>query len=189
MFVRCWLGLGLVGLLTTTAVFAQDTEADYSSDELAAILSRNAAPVFGADELATILTPVATRGLDPGSGIDPGAPGSGVVPDLKVHFAFNSSQLSPAARAQLDELATAIEMDPLSSYRFRIGGHTDAAGSDEYNEWLSRERATAVTSYLLEQHGIAGGRLQPVGFGERELALPEKPNDGANRRVEIVTLN
>lgn len=188
MNMRYWLGLGLAASLCATPALAQEETPGYSADELAAILSRNADPVVGAEELAAILNPVRTRGLTAGTGIDAGAPGSGVVPDLKVRFGFNSSELSSSSRRQLDELGRAMQMDALRSLRFQIGGHTDSAGSDQYNEWLSQERAGAVAAYLSQQYGIGGDRLQAVGFGERELADPQDPKSGVNRRVEVRTI-
>jgi outer membrane protein OmpA-like peptidoglycan-associated protein len=189
MMKRLWLCLGLAASLWAAPALGQEPTSGYSADELATILKRDADPTFNADELAAILTPVRTRGLTAGTGIEPGSPGSGVVPDLKVRFGFDSAELEPTSKAQLDELGRALQTEDLRSYRFQIAGHTDAAGSDQYNEWLSQQRASAVASYLTNQHGVTGDRLQAMGLGERELADPQNPTDGVNRRVEIRTLN
>jgi outer membrane protein OmpA-like peptidoglycan-associated protein len=186
---RFWLGLGLAASLWAAPTLGQETAPGYSADELAAILMRDADPTFNADELAAILNPVRTRGLTAGTGIQPGSPGSGVVPDLKVRFGFDSAELEPSARAQLDEFGRALQTDTLRSYRFQIAGHTDAAGSDQYNERLSQQRASAVASYLTDRHGVTTDRLQALGLGERELADPQNPSDGVNRRVEVRTLD
>jgi outer membrane protein OmpA-like peptidoglycan-associated protein len=111
-----------------------------------------------------------------------------VVPDLQIHFEFNSAELTEQARLQLDQLGEALNKDALLSYSFQIGGHTDAAGSEVYNDWLSQERADAVVTYLAEQHQVDPGRLDPVGFGERQLFDPSQPRGGMNRRVEVRTL-
>ena len=176
------LGLGLAVSLSAAPVLAQGVEPSYTADELAAILNRDGGS-------AAIGSPVQTRGLTAGQGVDAGAPGSGVVPDLRVTFAFGSADLTPEARAQLDELGQALKMDALTSFRFRISGHTDAVGSDDYNEWLSQERAASVASYLEGQHGVESERLQAIGLGEREMADPQNPRSGTNRRVEIRTLD
>lgn len=183
---RLWLGLGLALSMSVTPALGQDSS--YSSDEPAAILEGAPSPEFGAEDLSAILTPLRTRGLTAGTGIEPGEPGSGVVPDLKITFGFDSAELTPQARAQLDELGRAMRSDPLRTFGFRISGHTDAAGSEAYNEWLSQERAESVTSYLAEEHGIDTERLEPLGFGERELADWDNPMSGVNRRVEVRTL-
>lgn len=186
IMMRFWLGLGLAASISATPALGQDSS--YSGEEPAAILERAPSPEFGADELSAILTPMRTRGLTAGTGIEPGAPGSGVVPDLKINFGFDSAELTPEARAQLDELARAMRSEPLRTFSFRIGGHTDAAGSEAYNDWLSQERANAVAEYLAEQHGISGDRLQASGLGERELADADNPMSWVNRRVEVRTL-
>lgn len=186
MTMRFWLGLGLAASMLAAPAFGQDSS--YSEDDPAAMLERAPTPEFGADDLAVILNPMRTRGLTAGTGIEPGAPGSGVVPDLKITFGFDSADLTDQARAQLDELARAMKSEPLRTFRFRIGGHTDAAGSESYNEWLSGERAASVARYLAEEHGIESERLEPIGFGERELADLEDPLSGINRRVEVRTL-
>jgi outer membrane protein OmpA-like peptidoglycan-associated protein len=190
MMTRFWLSLGLAAsLLAAGPALGQEPTQGYSADELAAILERDADPTFNADELAAILTPIRTRGLTPGTGIEPGSPGSGVVPDLKVRFGFDSAELAPAAKTQLDELGRALQTENLQAYRFRIAGYTDASGSEQYNERLSQQRASAVASYLTSQHGVTTDRLQALGLGERELADPQNPNDGVNRRVEVRTLD
>jgi hypothetical protein len=85
---------------------------------VAEFLTRDADPIFWADELAVILNPVCTRGLVAGTGVDPGAPGSGVIPELKVRFSFGSFERPPAARAQLVELGGALQMSILRAYQF-----------------------------------------------------------------------
>jgi len=111
------------------------------------------------------------------------------VPDLRVNFEFGSADLTPEARAQLDELARAMQTDLLRPYQFKIAGHTDSVGSDEYNEWLSEMRAKSVVSYLSEERGIAPERLWGEGLGEREPAMPEDTKNWVNRRVEVRTLD
>ena len=159
----------------------------------APVLAQQNAPAYTADQFVAILKPTAkprTRGLAPGAGLAAeGMPGSGVVPDLKVWFNFNSAELSPDSRATLDELGKALQSDELGGLRFEIGGHTDAKGSNRFNEELSRRRALAVTSYLEESFGIDARRLRSQGYGEERLADPQSPNSGINRRVEIRTIN
>ena len=191
---RLWLGLGLVASLCAASALGQEAPQRYSADELTAILKRNTSPEFSADELANILDParqqpqVRTRSLSPGAGVEPGTPGSGVVPDLRIRFEYNSEALTPDARAQLDELGAALQTEALRPYRFEIGGHTDAVGSAGYNQQLSQRRAASVASYLSER-GVGPDRLDPVGYGEERLADQQDPESGVNRRVEIRTLN
>ena len=108
--------------------------------------------------------------------------------DMRVHFEFDSDTLTPEAHEPLDELAEAINSNALADYRFRLEGHTDALGSDEYNQDLSDRRAASVSNYLTNVHGIDTGRLESIGFGESQLAAQDDPTSGLNRRVRVVKL-
>ncbi len=108
--------------------------------------------------------------------------------DMRVNFAFDSAELLPDAKEALDQLGKAMTTEALNSYRFRLEGHTDAVGTDEYNQGLSERRAAAVETYLVEALRIARDRLDAVGFGESKLLDPEHPTNGVNRRVRVVKL-
>jgi outer membrane protein OmpA-like peptidoglycan-associated protein len=107
--------------------------------------------------------------------------------DLNIPFEFNSSELQPQAAAQLRQLQSALTSESLIKYRFMVAGHTDGKGSPQYNQQLSERRAEAVKRYLVN-NGVAASRLEAVGFGANHLALPDRPEDAANRRVEIRNL-
>ena len=210
MVPRTWISLGFAGMVLANPAFAQS----YSADELATMLRPGpGTPSYSADELAAILKPggpgmgqtVRTRSLRAGQGqgqgaaagdgaaagvtANAGAAGSGVVPDLKIQFGLNSAELTRGAKATLDELGKALQRDDLRTLRFRVAGHTDATGSDKVNEELSRRRAASVVSYLPQSVGIEPGRLEAVGYGEKELMDWKNPNNSVNRRVEVRTMN
>lgn len=107
---------------------------------------------------------------------------------LLVLFKYNSADLTPQARRQLDAVASALKSPKLDRYRFELQGHTDATGGEEYNLALSEQRAKAVFDYLVQQHGIDPQRLTAVGVGERDLLDPNNPTAEVNRRVKIVNL-
>jgi outer membrane protein OmpA-like peptidoglycan-associated protein len=107
--------------------------------------------------------------------------------DLNIAFEFNSSDLQPQAAAQLKQLRSALTSESLLKDRFMVAGHTDARGSAQYNQQLSTRRAVAVKRYLVD-NGIGAERLQAVGYGSEHLALPDRPEDPSNRRVEIRNL-
>jgi OmpA-OmpF porin, OOP family len=107
--------------------------------------------------------------------------------DLAVNFDFNSATLTPTARKILDNLAAAMTSD-LDAYKFELEGHTDASGSDAYNQALSERRAQAVREYLVEQHHVQPQRLEAVGKGERDLLDPANPDAAVNRRVRVINL-
>ena len=67
-----------------------------------------------------------------------------------------------------------------------LEGHTDATGSDPYNQALSERRADAVRDYLVEQHHIEPQRLVAVGKGKKDLLDPANPEAAVNRRVRVI---
>ncbi len=103
---------------------------------------------------------------------------------LPVRFDFDSADILPSARPQLDALAEGIKLLPPGS-RVVIEGHTDATGGDEYNLELSRQRAKAVKAYLVRVHGIEARRLRDVGAGKRDPIAGTDPFGAENRRVQF----
>jgi OmpA-OmpF porin, OOP family len=99
-----------------------------------------------------------------------------------INFAFNSAELPDSAHIMIDRVAQLMKEAP--ELKLRIEGHTDAAGSADYNLSLSQERALSVAQYLAAQ-GIARTRLILVGKGKTE-PLTHDPYEPANRRVQFV---
>ena len=66
--------------------------------------------------------------------------------DRTVHFAFDSAELTADARNELHEVAKCLTNPRTINLNIIINGHTDAVGSDEYNQGLSerglKHRAT-----------------------------------------------
>ena len=101
-----------------------------------------------------------------------------------ILFPFNSTEILPDGRTNLQQLANSLEKYPNSD--ILIVGHTDSVGTDAYNQDLSQRRALAASS-LLQTLGVPASRLHAVGKGESE---PIQPNDteagrAQNRRVEV----
>ena len=109
--------------------------------------------------------------------------------NLYINFEYDSDALKQDALIVLDRLAEALGDGRLSDRDFLVAGHTDAVGSDAYNQSLSERRARSVKDYLVQKHRVSGSRLIDKGFGESRLLDPNDPTDGSNRRVQIVTLN
>lgn len=98
-----------------------------------------------------------------------------------ITFAFNSAQLSPEARATLDQQANFIRQFP--ELRFRVYGHTDLVGSDAYNRRLGQRRAEAVVAYFATR-GISRSRLEAlVSLGETQPVIPTPGPEQQNRRT------
>lgn len=108
--------------------------------------------------------------------------------DLYIPFEYNSDKLTTEAMLTLKRLGAALKDTRLSSYRFKIAGHTDAKGSAEYNQKLSERRAAAVRNYLVFQYDLEADRIETAGFGKTQLLDPSKPEDGINRRVQVINL-
>ncbi len=146
-----------------------------------------AAPVptpVSAPAAAPPRAPVATAALPAA------APAAAPSANLQVQFASDSAELTPQARATLDQLGRALSSSDLSSYRFRIEGHTDTVGSADHNLSLSARRADAVVDYLATTYHVARERMQAVGMGEQDLAVqtPAGVSEPRNRRVQVVNL-
>jgi outer membrane protein OmpA-like peptidoglycan-associated protein len=103
---------------------------------------------------------------------------------LPVPFGFDSADILPAAKPQLDAIAAGIRMLP-ADQKVVIEGHTDAVGGEQYNDELSQRRAQAVRRYLVATHGIESGRLDAVGFGKHQPLPGRNPLAGENRRVQF----
>jgi outer membrane protein OmpA-like peptidoglycan-associated protein len=101
-----------------------------------------------------------------------------------VRFARGKTKLNGPSRSTLDRLAAMAGACP--QVGLKVVGHADARGRAKRNLVLSRQRARAVVTYLINK-GIDAGRLEAVGYGE---ARPVAPNDTArnrakNRRIEL----
>lgn len=125
-------------------------------------------------------------GTPAGTPVGPDGCEQAVVIDLRgVNFAFDKSDLTPESIAILDQAVEVLTQYP--NLKVEVAGHTDAIGTDQYNQGLSERRAKVVYNYLTGK-GIAADRLGgPNGYGESK---PIDTNDTAegrarNRRTEL----
>ncbi|MHB8077758.1 MAG: OmpA family protein [Candidatus Krumholzibacteriia bacterium] len=102
----------------------------------------------------------------------------------KILFDVDSSTLKPASQSQLDQVADVLNKYPDTD--ILVMGHTDATGTEEYNQRLSERRATAVANYI-EGRGVADARVAAKGFGETSPVADNATEEGRamNRRVEF----
>jgi outer membrane protein OmpA-like peptidoglycan-associated protein len=152
---------------------------------------------IAADTTATLTEPVGSDVVDATvvAAAAPSEPGEVVfgrlAPELQVNvrvtFAFDSAVLVQDQIAKLQQLCGVMEDSGIGL--FRIVGHTDAAGSDEYNERLSLLRAQEVRRWFVNDCGLAPERLEAVGLGERFLFDESDPRASDNRRVEFQALS
>jgi len=101
-----------------------------------------------------------------------------------VFFDFDSAVVRPDASEALNTVAQNIPVCGWSS--LSVVGHTDQAGSDQYNIGLSQERANAVAD-ALRSRNVAGVSIEVDARGESEPRVPlaDGTRSPQNRRVEI----
>lgn len=105
------------------------------------------------------------------------------LPLKNLFFDTDSHTIDPASYPELNRLAELVQQHDL---HVEIAGHTDNQGGADYNKALSRRRAEAARSYLLQQ-GCTALQVSATGYGlEQPLADNATPEGRAqNRRVEI----
>lgn len=104
--------------------------------------------------------------------------------DSGLLFGFDSAELSSDARQNLTEFSGSMQEFPET--QILIVGHTDAKGSEDYNQQLSENRAESGAEYLIQQ-GINPSRITTMGKGESEPVATNDTEAGRqqNRRVEV----
>ncbi len=109
--------------------------------------------------------------------------------DISVNFGFNKAELTPKAKAALDELGPLLAGQ--KSYILQLTGGTDSVGSAEYNYELSDRRAQAVVQYLASKYGVPAHRFYLIGLGKDQAVAPNASASGRakNRRVEVQLLS
>ena len=100
-----------------------------------------------------------------------------------LEFEFAKSSISNRSFPYLNRVA---EMMALKGFSLKLGGHTDAVGSNAANLTLSKDRAESVKNYLVSR-GVNFGKIEAVGYGETQPVASNKTAAGRqkNRRVEF----
>ena len=106
-----------------------------------------------------------------------------------VYYDFDKAYLREESYEPLSEIIQIMTDNP--TIIIEIGSHTDARGSDRYNQLLSKRRAKSVVDYLISK-GIEKNRLTYVGYGEtqptndcvNEVQCDEEDHQ-RNRRTEF----
>lgn len=109
-----------------------------------------------------------------------------------VLFDFDKAIIKPQAEAELKQVAALILKR--GKGKIRIEGHSDAKGSDSYNQKLSIQRAEAVRNWLAQKGAIDPARITAEGMGAKKPIAPNTQPGGAdnpegrqrNRRVELI---
>ena len=103
-----------------------------------------------------------------------------------VYFEFNDYGLNTKAFGNIDKVIGHLRRSP-NEFSVEIKGYTDSVGNDHYNNWLSRERAKMVLSYM-NSRGIPVEYMKAKAYGkDSPVADNGDPNTAwLNRRAEII---
>jgi outer membrane protein OmpA-like peptidoglycan-associated protein/tetratricopeptide (TPR) repeat protein len=88
-----------------------------------------------------------------------------------IEYDFDKATLRPESQKILDDLAAFLELN--DNLSVEIASHTDARGSDTYNQRLSQSRAKSCVDYLISK-GISPDRLVATGYGESKPLIVEQ---------------
>lgn len=101
-----------------------------------------------------------------------------------VYFEIGGTTLTAASQQIMTEALVAAQAR--SGGDIVVTGHTDTKGNGEQNDILSRRRAQEVVQLFVERQ-FPANRIEAVGRGERELAIPtaDEVDEPRNRRVTI----
>ena len=104
-----------------------------------------------------------------------------------VYFETNKYNINNASQQTLNKLVAVFKEYPETN--ILVVGHTDSVGAEDYNMTLSKNRATSVTNYLIN-NGISRSRLTTDWFGETQPIQDNSTSEGRakNRRVNIAVL-
>ena len=113
-----------------------------------------------------------------------------------VFFEFDKADLTYCAQLKIGEIALIVNDPRVNQRNLLVEGHTDASGSEEYNQDLSYKRAKTVEQSLVNGK-VSPERIMARGFGEKYPVAQNTNPDGTdnpggrakNRRVEIVVKN
>ena len=104
-----------------------------------------------------------------------------------VYFATNKYNINMASEATLNKLTGVFKEYPNTN--ILVVGHTDNVGANDYNMTLSKNRAYAVSNYLIIK-GLISSRFTTNWFGEEQPMHDNSTADGRakNRRVNIAII-
>ncbi|HET9552269.1 MAG TPA: OmpA family protein [Anaeromyxobacteraceae bacterium] len=107
-----------------------------------------------------------------------------IVIKQQVHFDTAKWKVLPDSFPLLNQVVQVLKDYP--AMRVSVEGHTDTVGAELMNMKLSQARAEAVSTYL-QSKGIAGDRLEAVGYGPTKPVASNKTAAGRaqNRRTEF----
>lgn len=100
-----------------------------------------------------------------------------------INFNDNRYNVRTTEYEKLYQVATVLKNNP--DLKAVVVGHTDARGSEGYNNVLSYNRAKAAIETLVAQFGVSRDRLILNWAGEGSKLVPANGANVTNRRVEF----
>ncbi|MES2682252.1 MAG: OmpA family protein [Pseudomonadota bacterium] len=102
-----------------------------------------------------------------------------------LNFEGDSTALDAGSRARLPEVLASIASRPAPEVV--LVGHTDRAGTPQYNDKLGMDRAVVVRDALVAI-GLKPRDISVTSRGEREplVTTPDDVSEPQNRRVEVI---
>ena len=181
------IGLGMatsIALLASNATLAQQDTLGYVVDPF----NNAVVDPFG----DCVRTPFRTLETPPAAceQVAVVAPPETVVQTLTLEadtfFDFDKSVVKPEGQQVLNRLAQDIQAADSVSV-VSVVGHTDAIGTESYNQGLSERRAAAVADYLIQQ-GVNPNLIRTRGMGEAQPVATNATPEGRaqNRRVDVI---
>jgi peptidoglycan-associated lipoprotein len=99
-------------------------------------------------------------------------------------FDFDSTELSPAEKDILDQVAKCMISGPLKGKNVLLVGRADARGETEDNMSLGHKRASGVKEYLASK-GVEGPRMFETSRGELDATGTDEAGYAKDRRVDV----
>lgn len=84
-----------------------------------------------------------------------------------IYYDYDKWNIRPDAAERLDIAVQLLKDNP--SLSVELGSHTDARGSDAYNQTLSQKRAESAVAYIVSE-GVEQARITAKGYGETQIA-------------------
>lgn len=81
-------------------------------------------------------------------------------------FDFDKASVKPEGKQVLDKFAASLR--GVDYNNITVTGHSDRIGQEAYNQALSTRRAEAVSSYLVQAHGISANKITTRGVDGSE---------------------
>ncbi len=102
-----------------------------------------------------------------------------------LYFQAGKTELTAESEAALPNILASIKKR--GAIYIAISGHTDAVGSDQVNDTLSRNRAESIRDLLI-QGGVPGDLITVTSHGKGNplIPTPDGVAEPRNRRVEVI---